>query len=89
MVEYLCGGRVTNYKDRSRSFETDVLEASHFWKHDGLEARRLGRMTFLQHEVFHETLYQWNIILKTLEAGRKSSRMGSKHDGKAQNWTKP
>ncbi|KAF2545886.1 hypothetical protein F2Q70_00020893 [Brassica cretica] len=38
-------------------------------------------MTFLQHEVFHETLYQWNIILKTLETGRKSSRMGGKHDG--------
>ena len=60
----------------------DVLEAQHFWKHDGLEARRLGRMTFLQHEVFRETSYQRNIISKTLEAGRELSMTGIKHDGK-------
>ena len=31
-------------------------------------------MTFLQHEVFRETSYQWNIISKTLEAGGKQAR---------------
>ena len=36
---------------------------------------------FLQHEVFRKTLYQGDIISKTLEAGQKLSRMGSKHDG--------
>ncbi|KAF3584504.1 hypothetical protein F2Q69_00027425 [Brassica cretica] len=49
--------------------------------HDGLEARRFRRRTFLQHEVFRETLYQRNIISNTLEAGRKLSRTGIKHDG--------
>ncbi|KAF3539486.1 hypothetical protein F2Q69_00022381 [Brassica cretica] len=57
MVEYLCGGRVAGDKDRSRSFEVRGGRRSdqHFWKHDGLEALRFGRMTFLQHEVFCET----------------------------------
>ena len=36
-------------------------------------------MTFLQHEVFRETSYQWNIISNTLEVGRKLSMTGSKH----------
>ncbi|KAF3559130.1 hypothetical protein F2Q69_00013254 [Brassica cretica] len=54
----------------------DILEAQHFWKYDGLEARRLGRMAFLQHEVFCETSYQRNIISKTLEAGRELSTTG-------------
>ncbi|KAF3537366.1 hypothetical protein F2Q69_00019922 [Brassica cretica] len=36
---------------------------------------------FLQHKVFCETSYQRNIISKTLEAGWKLSRTGSKHDG--------
>ncbi|KAF3610822.1 hypothetical protein DY000_02049179 [Brassica cretica] len=38
-------------------------------------------MTFLQHKFFRETSYQRNIISKTLEAGRKLIRTGSKHDG--------
>ncbi|WZZ25863.1 hypothetical protein YC2023_009264 [Brassica napus] len=50
------------------------------WTHDGLEARRFGRMTFLQHDVFRETSYQRNIISKTLEAGWELSRTGIKHD---------
>ncbi|KAF2585114.1 hypothetical protein F2Q70_00036735 [Brassica cretica] len=37
-------------------------------------------MMFLQHKIFRETSYQWNIISKTLEAGRELSRAGSKHD---------
>ena len=57
------------------------MEASQFWKHDGLEARRFGRMTLLQHEVLCETLYQRNIISKTLEERRELIRMGNKHDG--------
>ncbi|KAF2612594.1 hypothetical protein F2Q70_00013248 [Brassica cretica] len=61
--------------------QNDVLEASHFWKHDGLEARRFRIMTFFLDELFRETSYQWNIISKTLEAGRELSRTGSKHDG--------
>ncbi|KAF3573682.1 hypothetical protein F2Q69_00060890 [Brassica cretica] len=83
MVEYLCGGRIAGDKDRSRSFEVRGgrrIDPSHFWKHDGLEARRFGRMTFLQHEVFRETSYQRNIISKTLESGQELSRMGSRHD---------
>ena len=68
--------------------QKDVLGASQFWKHDGLEARRFGRMTFLQHEFFRETLYQRNIISKTLEAGWELSRTESKHDGKTRNYTK-
>ncbi|KAF2580103.1 hypothetical protein F2Q68_00005240 [Brassica cretica] len=49
--------------------------------HDGLEARRFRRMTFLQHEVFRGTSYLRNIISNTLEAGRELSRTGIKHDG--------
>ncbi|KAF3573479.1 hypothetical protein F2Q69_00058815 [Brassica cretica] len=71
MVEYLCGGRVAGDKDRSRSFE---VRGGRKMIHDGLEARGFGRMTFLQHEVFRETSYQWNIISKTLEAGGKQAR---------------
>ncbi|KAF2541592.1 hypothetical protein F2Q68_00030185 [Brassica cretica] len=37
-------------------------------------------MTFLQHDVFCETSYQRNIILKTLEAGWELSRTRIKHD---------
>ncbi|KAF2607175.1 hypothetical protein F2Q68_00043141 [Brassica cretica] len=57
MVEYLCGGRVLGDMDRSKSFEVRGGRRidQHFWKHEGLEARRFGRMTFLQHEVFRET----------------------------------
>ncbi|KAF2541589.1 hypothetical protein F2Q68_00030186 [Brassica cretica] len=38
-------------------------------------------MTFLQHDVFRETLYQRNIISKILEAGQELSTTGIKHDG--------
>ncbi|KAF2540069.1 hypothetical protein F2Q68_00032029 [Brassica cretica] len=62
--------------------QTAVLEESHFRKHDGLEAQRFGRTTFLQHEVFRGTSCQRNIISKTLEAGRELIRMGINQDGK-------
>ncbi|KAF3551104.1 hypothetical protein DY000_02008013 [Brassica cretica] len=54
--------------------------------HDGLEARRFRRMTFLQHEVFRGTSYQRNIISNTLEAGRELSRTGIKQDGNQARW---
>ncbi|KAF2620425.1 hypothetical protein F2Q68_00039221 [Brassica cretica] len=83
MVENLCGGRVAGDKDRSEMLKNEVVEEL---IHDGLEARRFGRKTFLQHEVFCETSYQRNIISKTLEAGRELSRTGSKHDRIEARW---
>ena len=69
--------------------QTDVLEASYFWKHGVLEARRIRRTTFLQHEVFCKTSYQRNFISKTSEAERELSRTGSKHDGIEAQWENP
>ncbi|KAF3574319.1 hypothetical protein F2Q69_00058867 [Brassica cretica] len=83
MVENLCGGRVAGDKDRSKMLKNEVVEEL---IHDGLEARRFGRKTFLQLDVFCETSYQRNIISKTLEAGRELSRTGSKHDRIEARW---
>uniref|UniRef100_M4E0H2 Uncharacterized protein n=1 Tax=Brassica campestris TaxID=3711 RepID=M4E0H2_BRACM len=44
-------------------------------------------MTFLQHEVFHETSYQQNIISKTLEARRELRRTGKSKIGRTPNFS--
>ena len=79
-VEISCSTIVRNVLDWSYGSFGRIT----FLKHDGLEARRFWRLTFLHREVFSEYLRISKILFwrhYKSEAGRELSRTGSKHDG--------